>query len=91
MSYQQKYAMASDESEMTMELTSMDVVDEQEDIGYTTYGLRVLDVCGDVLYEVPDIDTSKDFVQRFVEFCSQSDVRLMHIPDLLEDYMAAGR
>ena len=84
----EKYTLASGEAEMSMELTSMDVVDELEDIRYTTYGLRVLDSLGNILYTADDVDTSKNFVQRFAEFCANSDIRLIHIPDLLEDYLA---
>ena len=86
-----KYTLMACETEMSMELTSMDVVDELEDIRYTTYGLRVLDDTGNVLYAAADIDTSKDFVKRFIEFCTASDIRLIHIPDLLEDYLSDRR
>jgi hypothetical protein len=85
----EKYNLSSGEAEMSMELTSTNMVDESEDIRYTTYGLRVLDSAGGVLYSVADIDTCEGFVRRFVEFCADSDVALIHIPDLLEDYLAA--
>lgn len=82
-----KYPFESGEAEMSMELTSSDMVDEQEDIRYTTYGFRVLDHTGNVLYCAEDVDTKQTFVERFIEFCTESDIRLIHIPDLLEDYL----
>lgn len=82
-----KYPFVSNETELSMELTSSDMVDELEEISYTTYGLRILDREENILYSVEDIDTKQAFVERFIEFCAGSDIRLIHIPDLLEDYL----
>ena len=85
------YDLESCENQLSVELTSMDVVDEFEDIRYTTYGLRVLDLSGNVLYSAPDIGTKRAFVEQFIEFCAAIDVRLVHIHDLLKDYIEAKR
>ena len=83
-----KYSFLSNESMLSIELISSEIVDSAEEVRYTTYGLRVLDQDGGILYAVTDIDTRQAFVERFIEFCTGSDVRLVHVPDLLEDYMA---
>lgn len=84
----QKYPLAEGTTEVNMELTSMEVVDELEDIRYTTYGVRVTDEKGKVLFAAPDVDTRKEHVRRFVELCVQGEASVIHLPDLLEDYMA---
>jgi len=83
-----KYPFISNQSEFSMELTCKEVVDSLENIRYTTYGLRVLDEEGGILFAAEDVDTNKAFVERFIEFCAGSDINLIHVPDLLEDYMA---
>jgi len=70
-----------------MELTSMEVVDEFEDIRYTTYGVRVTDGAGDIVFAALDVDTRVEFVRQFIELCTQNDARAIHLPDLLEDYL----
>ena len=72
---------------MGMELTSMEVVDELENIRYTTYGVRVTDQEGKTLFAALDVDTKRESVERFIQICAGGDVRLIHIPDLLEDYL----
>jgi len=82
-----KYPLTKGEPELHMELTSMEAVDEMENIRYTTYGLRVTDKQGKILFAAPDVDTNEGYVRRFIERCADSDVSLIHIRDLLEDYL----
>lgn len=84
----QKYSLTEGKLQLNMELTSMEAVDELENIRYTTYGLRVADARGETLFAAPDVDTNKQHVQRFIELCAGGDACLIHIPDLLEDYLA---
>ena len=83
-----KYRLTEGTNALSMELTCKEVIDELENIRYTTYGVRVTDEDGNILFAAPDVDTRKEYVQRFVELCAGGDVRLVHIPDLLEDYLA---
>ncbi len=82
-----RYSLVSNSLELSMELTSSNLVDEQEKISYTTYGFRVLDGDNNILFSAGDVDTNQEFVERFIRLCAENDVRLVHIPDLLEDYL----
>ncbi len=83
-----RYPLTSCERELSMELTCCEKVDADEDIRYTTYGLRVLDETGSVLLSCEDVDTRRGYVERFLAMCVGHDIHPLHIPDLLEDYMA---
>ncbi|MCL2857804.1 MAG: DUF6514 family protein [Oscillospiraceae bacterium] len=83
-----KYPMAAGEEKLSMELTSMEVVDEFDDIRYTTYGVRVTDEEGGVIFAALDVDTRREYVQQFVELCVRFEARVIHLPDILEDYLA---
>ena len=82
------YQLTTGGDKLNMELTSMEVVDEIADIRYTTYGVRVTDQVGNVVFAALDVDTRLEYVQRFIELCTQNDVSAIHLHDLLEDYMA---
>ena len=82
------YQLTTGGDKLNMELTSMEVVDEIEDIRYTTYGVRVSDQAGNIVFAALDVDTCMEYVQRFIELCAQNDVSAIHLHDLLEDYMA---
>lgn len=82
-----KYPLAAGEAELTMELTCSEMIDDLEKNRYTTYGLQVVDHEGNVLFAKADVDTQKEFVEQFVQLCAQHDIRLIHLPDLLEDYL----
>ncbi len=83
-----KYSLVSNGLELSIELTSCNIVDEQEKISYTTYGFRILDEDDNILFSAKDIDTKQEFVEQFIRLCAENDVRLVHIPDLLEDYLS---
>ena len=82
------YPLITSNDKLNMELTSMEIVDEHEEFRYTTYGVRVTDDQGGVIFAAADVDTRLEAVQQFVELCVQNDVRAVHLPDLLEDYFA---
>jgi len=88
MNYLKKYTLTKGKLGLNMELTTMEAVDELENICYTTYGLRVTDTQGNILFAAPDVDTNEGYVRRFIERCADGDVSLIHIPDMLEDYFA---
>lgn len=81
------YPLASSEAELSLELIRVEKVDAEEKISYTTYGLRLLDHTGNTIYCAEDIDTQMEDVDRFIRLCSENDVRAIHLPDLLEDYL----
>ena len=82
-----KYSLTKDRPALIIELTDMEVVDEFENIRYTTYGVRVTDEGGNILYAAPDVDTNRGYVEAFIKLCADNDAHLVHIPDLLEDYL----
>lgn len=82
-----KYPLTEGEVRASLELTSMEVVDENENIRYTTYGVRVMDESGNVLFNALDIDTRMEYVEQFARLCVDNDVSILHLPDVLEDYM----
>jgi hypothetical protein len=83
-----KYALVSNDRELSIELTSCNIVDEEEKISYTTYGFRILDEHNNILFSAKDVDTNQEFVEQFIRLCAENDVRLVHIPELLEDYLS---
>ena len=88
MEHLKKYPLTQGKLGLYMEFTSMEVVDELENIRYTTYGLCVTSAQEGVLFAAPDVNTDMQYVQSFIELCTRGDVHPVHIPDLLEDYLA---
>ena len=82
------YQLTTGEGKQNMELTNMEIVDEYEGFRYTTYGIRVTDDNGCVIFAALDVDTRLERFQQFVELCAKNDARVIHLPDLLEDYLA---
>ncbi|MCL2057305.1 MAG: hypothetical protein FWH02_08835 [Oscillospiraceae bacterium] len=62
-------------------------VDDEDQIRYTTYGMRVKDRQGGLLMELPDISLDKRRVDSFIETCN-CGICTMHIRDVLDDFMA---
>ena len=69
------------------ELMVSNMIDEYEQIRYTTYGIRLITSSGDVLGEIPDISTQKNVVEDFIRLCHVYNVAAIHICDILEDYL----
>lgn len=70
----------------TYELTTAHI-DDWGDISYTTYGIRAVDGQGKTAMIFPDIDVDKASVQRLVDKCNEGELRLIHLRDVLEDYI----
>lgn len=68
------------------ELTAADV-DDGEDMRYTTYGVRALDLDGKIAASFIDVSTNKAFVQDIVEKCNKFDAHIMHLEDILIDHI----
>lgn len=66
------------------ELTAT-VVDDKENLRYTTYGVSVKDEAQNVIAAYPDVSTKKDFVQHIVDKCNQFELDAVHLEDLLLD------
>lgn len=61
------------------------VVDGEEDMEYTTYGVRALDQNQNVAAAYPDVSTRADFVQNIVDLCNQNEADVLHLEDILTD------
>lgn len=81
-----KTRFSSSTSGLSYELTTTHV-DDFEQMGYTTYGIRAMDQQGDILLAFPDISTKRELVQKFVSMVGARDVAPIHIPDMLEDFL----
>lgn len=62
-------------------------IDGEDQIRYTTYGIKLTNDKGDILLQLADVSTSRAFVENFIDLCVENDVSPMHIKDLLEDYL----
>ncbi|WRS28179.1 DUF6514 family protein [Oscillospiraceae bacterium MB08-C2-2] len=62
-------------------------IDDLDNLHYTTYGVQMLDEEGNLVAEYLDISTNKSFVERFIELCQKAQVALVHLGDVLEDYL----
>ncbi len=62
-------------------------IDDCEQMSYTTYGICVRDEHDNVLLKHVDISTSREQVERFIEMVKEGDVAVVHINDVLEDFM----
>ncbi|MDR2932318.1 MAG: DUF6514 family protein [Oscillospiraceae bacterium] len=74
---------------LVCELTTAPYIDEDDDLGYTTptYGIKVINDEGKVVFKQDDISTDKFFVEDFIRLCETKFVPLIHIRDVLDDYM----
>jgi len=81
-----KEVLFSDGKDYALELTSCDV-DGEEQMRYTTYGIRLSDRDGNTLLQHRDISTDRAFVEEFVHLCVGHEVAAIHVDDMLEDYM----
>lgn len=68
------------------ELTTM-VVDGEEGIRYTTYGMELLQLDDQKIASVDDISTSRNLVEDFICLLINHNVALIHVMDVLEDYL----
>lgn len=62
-------------------------VDDSELMSYTTYGILAKSEDGETLAAFPDVSTSRDYVEKFVDMIKDRGVAAIHIADLLEDYL----
>jgi len=70
----------------TLELTTCNI-DDNEQMSYTTYGIRVTDQDDFVRLQYQDVSTQRTFVEEFIRLCADNDVELVHVADILEDYL----
>ena len=63
------------------------VVDGEELMRYTIYGIRAKDEAGTVVACYDDVSTQQDFVNRLVELCNQGMLDPLHLGDVLLDYL----
>jgi len=73
--------------DLEYEMTSSELIDEYEYISYTTYGIRLLSPDNEILLEIIDISTDKSFVENFLYLCEIRLVSLIHVMEILEDYI----
>lgn len=66
------------------ELTST-VIDGEEHMRYTTYGICAVNQDGAIAASYPDVSTSEEFVQQLVEQCNRCELDVLHLKDILLD------
>ncbi|MCL2578956.1 MAG: DUF6514 family protein [Oscillospiraceae bacterium] len=81
------YPLGKGELTAYLTLTSAEVVDEQENIRYTTYGVSATDETDRVFYAAPDVSTDKERLKCFLTLCAEHEAHPLHIPDLVEDFL----
>lgn len=68
------------------ELTST-VVDGEEDMRYTSYGISAVNEKQTIVVSFPDVSTNESFVSRLVEQCNICELDALHLEDVLIDYI----
>lgn len=56
---------------------------------YVTYGISVRTVEEEIAF-VSDVSTDRDELQAFAERCTQQQLDPLHLPDVIEDFLATG-
>jgi len=72
--------------EFLMELTTCNI-DGEDEMQYTTYGIRMTDPDGKALLHYRDISTSREYVEAFIQLCVDGGASPVHVASLLEDYL----
>ncbi len=73
---------------VNLHLTQTDcTLDDDEQIRYTTYGIRLTDQMGNELAVKKDISTNRVFVEQFINKCVEYELRTENFEDCLEDYL----
>jgi len=62
-------------------------IDDSPQMRYTAYGIRAIYGNGEIAACYPDISTSKEFVQEFLDMVRGHDVSAVHIHNLIEDFL----
>lgn len=65
-------------------LTSV-VIDDEENLRYTTYGICVLNPYGDVIKQFADVSTDKKLIQQIVDDCNNHQASAIHLKDIILD------
>ena len=86
MNAQSKCLSGSSTERLKCELITT-LIDDSEQISYTTYGVCIKDGSDNILITYSDISTNQNFVSDFIRLIMDNDVAAIHIPDLLEDYL----
>lgn len=60
-------------------------VDGEDNIRYTTYGIRAEAPTGDVVAEYADVTTNQDLMQRLVAQCNEHCADVIHLEDIIFD------
>ena len=63
-------------------------LDAGEQISYTTYGVRLTDEDGNVVFVQEDISTRMEFVEEFIAWCQKGEASALSFADHIEDYLA---
>lgn len=62
-----------------------DIVTDNRNQKYTTYGISAINNINNVLKTFPHIFFSKDKAEEFVELCNDEKLELIHLQDVVED------
>lgn len=54
---------------------------------YASFGMQILDKCGDILLFISDVSPNKQFVQALCNLCTHHQLSPIHIYDVIEDIL----
>ena len=64
-----------------------DIVTDDRNQKYTTYGISAINNFKNVLKTFPNIFFSKDKAEEFVNLCNEEKLELIHLKDVVEDVL----
>jgi len=64
------------------------VLDDHETMHYTTYGVKLTNKDGQIIFVQEDISTSREFVEGFIKWCVDGLARPESFTYHVEDYLA---
>jgi hypothetical protein len=70
----------------TYKLTSS-VIDGEDNLRYTTYGVAALDQSGEVLSAYPDVSADRLGLEELVVRCNERGLSILHLEDVLLDFI----
>jgi hypothetical protein len=63
------------------------MIDGEEDLRYTTYGVAALGRDGEVLAAYADVSTDRRGMEKLVERCNECGLSIRHLEDVLLDFI----
>lgn len=54
---------------------------------YASFGMKILDKCGDVLLFISDVSPNKQFIHALCSLCTHHQLSPIHIYDVIADIL----